>query len=145
MKYPPPHVETAPIGAIVSVNEAAKRLGKDRRTLIKAIENGQLRGGAMPRPERLQWYVYEEELPPTGRGSRGPSVSELLENSDLVNARAEIVALREANRLLIAAQQDLLEADSTAAEKYRGVARTYLDALSQFMTPGHLGELTREL
>lgn len=145
LKYPPSHVETAPTGAVVSANEAAKRLGKDRRTVIRAIENGELRGGAMPRPERLQWYVYDDALPALPGLAPGHTVVDLLGNSDLVNARAEIIALREANRLLIAAQQELLEADSTAAERYRGVARTYLDALSQFMTPGHLGELTREL
>lgn len=145
MKYPPSHVETEPTGAIVLLPDAVRRLGKDRRTIIKEIENGALRGGAMPRPERLRWYVYEAALPPVhGSEVERPRNAELQDDSDLINARAEIVALREANRLLIAAQQDLLEADSTAAEKYRSVARTYLDALSQFMTPGHVGELTRE-
>lgn len=133
-----------PTGAIVTVTEAAERLGKDRRTVVKEIENGVLRGGAMPRPERLRWYVYEDALPARSGPVATPNVFAPAENSDLANARAEIIALREANRLLIAAQQDLLEADSTAAERYRSVARTYLDALSQFMTPGHLGELTRE-
>lgn len=133
-----------PTGAIVLLPEAVKRLGKDRRTVIKDIENGVLRGGAMPRPERLRWYVYEDALPARSGLVAPPSVVVPAENSDLANARAEIIALREANRLLIAAQQDLLEADSTAAERYRSVARTYLDALSQFMTPGHLGELARE-
>ncbi|MFV8161387.1 hypothetical protein ACNQVK_04600 [Mycobacterium sp. 134] len=128
----------------MTVTEAAERLGKDRRTVVKEIENGVLRGGAMPRPERLRWYVYEDALPSQLGPVTTPSVVAATENSDLANARAEIIALREANRLLIAAQQDLLEADSTAAERYRSVARTYLDALSQFMTPGHLGELTRE-
>jgi hypothetical protein len=58
--------------------------------------------------------------------------------------RAQVVSLQEANRLLIAAQQELLDADQStheAAEKYRAVARSYLDALAQFMTPGHAGEL----
>ena len=58
--------------------------------------------------------------------------------------RAQIVSLSEANRLLIAAQQELLDADratNDAAEKYRAVARNYLDALAQFMTPGHLGDM----
>jgi hypothetical protein len=58
--------------------------------------------------------------------------------------RAQIVSLSEANRLLIVGQQVLLDADreiNDAAEKYRELARNYLDALSQFMTPGHLGDL----
>ena len=57
--------------------------------------------------------------------------------------RAQIVSLSEANRLLIAAQQELLDADratNDAAEKTRGRGN-YLDALGQFMTPGHLGDL----
>jgi hypothetical protein len=58
--------------------------------------------------------------------------------------RAQVVSLSEANRLLIAAQQDLLDAGQSnqdSAEKYRSAARHYLDALGQFMTPGHLGDL----
>ena len=67
---------------------------------------------------------------------------------DVDDLRAQIVSLAEANRLLIAAQQDLLDADrstSEAADKYRAVARDYLDALAQFMTPGNLGELADQL
>lgn len=134
LKLPPPGVETTPSGPVVSLQEAATRLKKDKRTLIQLITNGELRGGAQPRPQRLRWYVYPDELssalePPPA------AVDEL---------RAQLVSQIEANRLLIAAQQDLLEADATAADKYRSVARRYLDALSQFMTPGHLGELTAD-
>ena len=67
---------------------------------------------------------------------------------DVDNLRAQIVSLTEANRLLIAAQQDLLDADratNAATDKYRAVARNYLDALAQFMTPGNLGELADQL
>ena len=63
---------------------------------------------------------------------------------DVQDLRAQVVSLSEANRLLIAAQQELLDADratNDAAEKYRAVARSYLDALAQFMTPGHLGDM----
>jgi hypothetical protein len=137
-KQPPPGVETTPGGAVVSLSEAAKRLGKDPRTIIRAIKAGELRGGAMPRPERLRWYVYADELASPSSAaapSSRPDVDEL---------RAQVVSLSEANRLLIAAQQDLLDADrstSEASDKYRAVARNYLDALAQFMTPGNLGEL----
>jgi hypothetical protein len=57
--------------------------------------------------------------------------------------RAQVVSLSQANRLLIVAQQELLDADRATndAEKYRAVARSYLDALAQFVTPGHLGEM----
>jgi len=142
-KQPPPGVETTPGGLVVSLSEAAKRLGKDPRTVIRAITTGEIRGGAMPRPERLRWYVYADELPPLpGRTAAPPS------GAGVDDLRAQLISMTEANRLLIAAQQDLLDADNStneAAEKYRAVARNYLDALAQFMTPGNLGELTDQL
>ena len=142
-KQPPPGVETTPGGLVVSLSEAAKRLGKDPRTVIRAITAGEIRGGAMPRPERLRWYVYADELPPLSGGAAPPP-----SGADVDDLRAQLVSLTEANRLLIAAQQDLLDADSStsaAADKYRAVARNYLDALAQFMTPGNLGELADQL
>jgi hypothetical protein len=142
-KHPPPGVETTPGGPVASLSEAAKRLGKDPRTIIRAITAGEIRGGAMPRPERLRWYVYAEELPPLPGAAPPPPSS--IEIDDL---RAKVVSLNEANRLLIAAQQDLLDADRStneAADKYRAIARNYLDALAQFMTPGNLGELADQL
>jgi hypothetical protein len=139
-KQPPPGVETAPQGPVVSLQEAAARLNKDPRTVIRAIKAGEIRGGAMPRPERLRWYVYAEELPTTAPAAPTvPATDTVVED-----LRAQVVSLSEANRLLIAAQQELLDADRStndAAEKYRAVARSYLDALAQFMTPGHLGDL----
>jgi hypothetical protein len=138
-KQPPLGVETTPAGPVVSLSEAAKKLDKDPRTIIRAITAGEIRGGAMPRPERLRWYVYADELPaPFGVAPPLPS------SADVDDLRAQVVSLSEANRLLIAAQQDLLDADrstSEAADKYRAVARNYLDALAQFMTPGNLGPL----
>ena len=62
-KQPPPGVETEPQGPVVPLQEAATRLGKDPRTVIRAITAGEIRGGAMPRPERLRWYVYADALP----------------------------------------------------------------------------------
>lgn len=138
-RRPPPGVETTPGGPVVSLSQAAKRLDKDPRTIIRAIKAGEIRGGAMPRPERLRWYVYTDELPPLAGVASPPPSAEVDE------LRAQLVSLTEANRLLIAAQQDLLEADRStneAADKYRAVAHRYLDALAQFMTPGNLGELT---
>src|SRR6185369_14066695 len=105
-KQPPPGVETEPQGPVVPLQEAATRLGKDPRTIIRAITAGEIRGGAMPRPERLRWYVYADELPPppgtAPPPAADPAIHELL---------AQVVSLTEANRLLIAAQQDLLDAD----------------------------------
>ena len=137
-KQPPPGVETAPQGPVVSLQEAATQLGKDPRTVIRAIKAGELRGGAMSRPERLRWYVYADALPGAVALTATPPAP------DVQDLRAQVVSLSEANRLLIAAQQELLDADratNDAAEKYRAVARSYLDALAQFMTPGHLGDM----
>ena len=139
-KQPPPGVEMAPQGPVVSLQEAAARLNKDPRTVIRAITAGEIRGGAMPRPERLRWYVYADELPVTAAPAAQPPAADAV----VEDLRAQVVSLSEANRLLIAAQQELLDADratNDAAEKYRAVARSYLDALAQFMTPGHLGDL----
>ncbi|KAA1246652.1 hypothetical protein F0Q45_23160 [Mycobacterium simiae] len=139
LKMAPPGVETTPAGPHVSLQEAAARLGKDPRTVVRAIKAGELRGGAIPRPERLRWYVYTDALPaPPAPSPTAPSSTEL---DDL---RAQLVTQVEVNRLLIAAQQNMLAAESTA-EKYRAVAQNYLDALAQFVTPGHLGELADRL
>ncbi|KPN46201.1 hypothetical protein [Mycobacterium intracellulare] len=137
-KQAPPGVETTPAGAYVWLQEAAERLGRDPRTVIRAIVAGELRGGAIPRPQRLRWYVYEDALLARTPSPTPPSSTEL---EDL---RAQLVTQTEVNRLLIAAQQNMLAGES-AAEKYRMVAQNYLDALAQFVTPGHLGELTAEL
>jgi hypothetical protein len=124
---------------VVSLQEAASRLGKDPRTIIRAIEDGLLRGGAMPRPKRLRWYVYADELPGPPAAPTPPA-----SDTEVAELRAHVVSLSEANRILIAAQQELLDADravNDAAAKYRGIAERYLDALSQFMTPGTIGDL----
>jgi hypothetical protein len=155
-KQPPPGVETTPGGPVVPLAEAAARLGKDPRTLIRAITNGTIRGGAMPRPERLRWYVYADEL------SAEPSATPPPSPARVEDLQAQVISLAEANRLLIAVQQDLLDAgqsakeaadmaieaarmSSEASDKYRAAAQNYADALSQFMTPGHLGGLTDQL
>ncbi|MBE1551908.1 hypothetical protein GGC64_005995 [Mycobacterium sp. OAS707] len=124
----------------MSLKEAATRLGKDPRTVKRAIEAGEIRGGAIPRPERLRWYVYADALPGAAAGAAPPPASDTVVDE----LRAQIVSLSEANRLLIAAQQELLDADKAvndASEKYRAIASRYLDALGQFMTPGNIGDL----
>lgn len=139
LKQAPPGVETTPTGPHVSLQEAAARLGKDPRTVLRAIKSGTLRGGAIPRPERLRWYVYVDELP----ASPGPSPVSA-SSTEVADLRAQLVTQMEVNRLLIAAQQNMLAGES-AAEKYRAAAQNYLDALAQFVTPGHLGELADQL
>lgn len=139
LKQAPPGVETTPTGPHVSLQEAAARLGKDPRTVLRAIKSGTLRGGAIPRPERLRWYVYVDALP----ASAGPSPVSA-SSTEIADLRAQLVTQMEVNRLLIAAQQNMLAGES-AAEKYRAAAQNYLDALAQFVTPGHLGELADQL
>ena len=82
----------------------------------------------------------QRTTPTQGCEAVSPPPASVAEVDDL---RAQLVTQVEVNRLLIAAQQNLLAADN-AAEKYRAVAQNYLDAL-QFAAPGHLGELAGEL
>ncbi|KUI36246.1 hypothetical protein [Mycobacterium sp. GA-2829] len=146
-KQPPPGVETTPEGPVVSLREAAAVLGKDPRTLKRAITAGEIRGGASPRPERLRWYVYASELEsgqPEAEPTPPPTSEVETLRAEVEDLRAQVVSLTETNRLLIAAQQDVMDADRSyreAADKYRAASQKYLDALTQFMTPGHLGDL----
>lgn len=112
--------------------------------MVRWIKSGRLRGGAIPRPERLRWYVYEDALPARDVGD-AVAVDRIAGSDEVAELRAQLIAQREANRLLLIAQQELLEVDASTADRYRSIARVYLDALGQFMTPGHIGELTRDL
>lgn len=122
------------------LQEAAARLGKDPRTIIRAIKAGTIRGGVEPRPERHRWYVYADELP----GATVARTAAPASDTVVDDLRAQVVSLAEANRLLIAAQQELLEVDQVindAAQRYRSIAQRYLEALQQFMVPGNIGDL----
>lgn len=69
------------------------------------------------------------------RKSPSPTVSD----TAVADLRAEVVALRETNLLLISAQEDR----EGAADLYRSAAAKYREALSLYLTPGHLAELDR--
>jgi hypothetical protein len=156
-KPPPPGVETAPQGPVVPLKEAAARLGKDSRTIIRAIKEGTIRGGVEPRQERHRWYVYVDELPEEPVTMVPVAVVEELRaqvdslsqaNRRLTagqdELRAQNVSLKEANRLLIASQQELLEVDQAmhdVVQRYRSIAQRNLDALGQFHVPGNIGDL----
>ena len=173
-KEPPAGVETTPHGTVVPLREAARVLQRDHRSLINAIKAGTMRGGAIPNPQRLRWYVYADELTKQARpdeaaaaaqsrdlraeidelraqneGVRAQNEDLRAQNTDLRNhnegVRNENVSLMEANRILIATQQNLLDADQATVDKYRDLARGYLDALAQFMTPGSVRELAGDL
>ena len=157
-KYPPAGVpvEGDPDRSYIPLSTAAERVGADRRTLLAAIKRGDTSGWARPGPGHLRWYVYEDSLPSgrdddtVGRLNRLEAENEQLRaqiadlqasrasaaGSDSAEAviadlRARLVRSEEANLLLLAAHADLV----AAADKYR-------QALAQYMTPGHIGELT---
>ena len=139
-KQPPPGVETTPQGPVVSLQEAAARLSKDPRTRDPR-DHGRRTPRRRDAPTGAAALV---RLRRPAAARAGPAAAPPTADAVVEDLRAQIVSLTEANRLLIAAQQDLLDADQTshdAAEKYRAAARNYLDALAQFMTPGHLGDL----
>jgi hypothetical protein len=146
---PPPGVETTPTGPVVSLYAAAPRLGKDWRTLKRAIIAGDLRGGASQRGQRLRWYVYEDQLP-----SSGPAAGSLSGGHDA----QQLATQMQVNRLILGAQQNLLEAQedllagNAAAERYRAAARgyhaaaqKYRDALALLLAPEDPGELLDQL
>jgi hypothetical protein len=58
--------------------------------------------------------------------------------SAVADLRAHIVTLTETNLLLLEAQEEL----GSVATTLDSVAQKYRRALAQFMTPGHVGELT---
>jgi hypothetical protein len=153
--------------AIISANEAHRRLGRDRRTIQKMIASGQLEGGARLGKQR-RWYVYLDQFDQetkTGQAPPGqaPPIAALqIENSRL---RADLVSANEANNLLHAANLEILEAaDSQRAAMDKLIQATewlrqaiidsessrqhlsktvafYSAALSQYTTPGNLEQL----
>ncbi|MGV7756182.1 hypothetical protein PJM53_29085, partial [Mycobacterium kansasii] len=75
-KQPPPGVPTAPdpTRPYVSLAEAAKRRGMDRRTLMRAlVKAGQASplGWVRPGPDNLRWYIYEDAIVSRGEPSSG--------------------------------------------------------------------------
>lgn len=167
-KYPPASVETTPTtDDVVPLREAARRLGRDHRTLQRMIIAGTLRGGAEPQPHRLRWYVYRDELPtptsapeqhqpPAAPVSPDEQPARLLEQ--LAAQRATIVALEHNQRLLTGAVGDLIEAFDeyklgtksaleaaqhfeTSADRFAASLRQHRDVLSQHLTPADLSTI----
>ena len=166
-KYPPAGVPTEPeAGRVyVSLSEARERTGKDRRTLQRAVERGDVPGWARPGLRKLHWFVYQDGLP------AGPTVAdddrvarlevvvaELLaqvaelrtprnggtDAAELAELRARVVVSDETNLQLIAAQDDLEQAAQqalAAAQQALTAGGRYRRALAQVMTPGHVGDL----
>lgn len=144
-KQPPAGVPTEPdpTRPYVSLAEAAKRRGMDRRTLMRALANaGQATplGWVRPGPDNLRWYVYEDAINSPGQASAAAAaepttsveaqrrVAQLeAENAEL---RARLNNASASNLLLLAAHEDL----SSATEKLK-------QALSLYMTPDNLAGL----
>lgn len=145
-KYPPAGVpaEAEPDRPYVSLNEAAERLGVDRRTLLKALASGTTPGWARPGPGNLRWFVYSDALnvvvaqPVGGPGAPTPAENDRqriarleAENAEL---RAHLSNATESNLLLMAAHDDLAASaalQAAATDKYR-------QALSLYTTPDNI-------
>ncbi|MGB8403495.1 MAG: hypothetical protein WCE30_05360 [Mycobacterium sp.] len=133
-------METTPTSRdFVYLREAARRLGRDHRTVKNMIEHGTLRGGAEPHPQRLRWYVYTDQLPadtntatpaPPAGPQAGAATSVLPSEivAQLADKDAEIVTLKHNNRLLTAAVGDLLE----AFDNYKAGAQSALASATHF-------------
>jgi hypothetical protein len=189
-RYPPAGVaiDPAPDRPFIALKDAARRQHIDRRTLQNAVVAGDVDGWARPGPQRLRWYVYEDQLPTTppagggepqgsgladadevaglrrevaalraqvetlGQQAGGVDIPRAIEaarkelraelgemtESAVADLRAHIVTLTETNLLLLEAQEEL----GSVATTLDSVAQKYRRALAQFMTPGHVGELT---
>ena len=139
---------------VTGVTEAARILRRDVRTVRRMIEAGELEGGATPGPQRRQWFVYTDQLPPFAAAATAlaspPEHGELAalraENADL---RARTLAAEEGERLLLAGQAALRDAlqhsQSTIAtmlaagasvergvDGYRAAADGYRNAAEEF-------------
>ncbi len=125
--------------------------------MLAAVTRGDTAGWARPGPGHLRWFVYEDALPRTQGANTADRLEQLEAEVERLRAqvahlqagggvdrgasgdaeaviadlRARVVRAEEANLLLIAAHADL----AAAADKYR-------DALAQYMTPGHIGQLS---
>jgi len=95
LRHPPPGVPTEPVGdeRYVPLAQAAERLRMDPRTVRAAIAAGEIRGWVRPSPQRLRWFVYEDELP--ARGAAPTATGEVAAlRTEVAALRAELAALR---------------------------------------------------
>lgn len=83
----------------VSANKAAKLLRKDRRTVQKMIEDGEIAGGIYPGGKQNRWWVYLDQLVDTA--PRPEQVDLLAENTQL---RAQVAETEDLRRRLGAAE-----------------------------------------
>ncbi|MCH9729725.1 MAG: hypothetical protein K0U84_08645 [Actinomycetia bacterium] len=142
----PPEIARTPDRNRRSLNmaEAARRAGKDRRTLIRQlVELDPTSGWVDTSGQKIMWYFYEDALP----GREGDRVAELAADveqlrseighlrssqdaAEVADLRARLVAVEETNALLMEA----FELQEAAGQRFR-------QALALHTTPGHAGEL----
>lgn len=114
-------IETSPEPGrpVMTAREAARVLRKDHRTVQRMIQDGELDGGADPSGQRRRWYVYTDQIGPSGLISPQPNAGAaapdlLTENEHLreenTELRARLLSSEEANRLLLASQATMREA-----------------------------------
>lgn len=107
----------------VSLRQAARLLRRDPRTVQRMVRDGELEGGSVSAKQRTRWYVYSDQLSPTGQlRSERSSPSDSTPSSEISQLRAEVAAAKaqaaeavESNRLILASQAMLL----TALSQYR--------------------------
>jgi hypothetical protein len=131
---PPTSPKRVPVSAAV----AAKHLGWDVRKVRKAIARGELGGFSVKHAQRRSWYVYADALGPQSPSEPPPQAERGSARQDVESdLRAENVALKEANLLLLAGNARL----QAAITELNAAATNFQDAVSLFMTPGHPGGL----
>jgi hypothetical protein len=155
-----------PDRGVISAREAARLLRRDVRTVRRMIEDDELDGGATAGPKLKRWYVYVDQIPAAAPERSAPPPSAVRDSDDLADLKAQIVTLKETNRLLsasnalsLAALEDYkaaiegllsvvdgyrqtVERLKAAAEGFHGALVHHQDALAQYTTPGHLGDST---
>lgn len=127
-KSPPPGVPGAPDPSrpFLSLSEAARLLSKDKRTVQAQILSRDIDGGATPRPQRLQWWVYlDQVLERIAPIMAADSPSRVAESSGSAEDR-----LHQANLKLIEtnlALLDVLRANRNAQQYHFAATRLLVD------------------
>jgi hypothetical protein len=174
LKLPPAGVATSPLPdrPWVPLRTAAARLRMDHRTVQAAIANGEIAGWARPAPQRLKWFVYDDQLP-AGSDGDGSAVTAL--RAEVAELRAQVSALSTApprsdvaelvravtaevlaeSRRVAAQESADLRATVTsltetnllllgAQDDLAAAGAKYRQALAMFLTPGHAGGLLQD-
>lgn len=104
-RYPPAGVATAPADdrGYVPLKTAARRLHMDHRTVQSAVIAGEIEGWARPGPQRLRWFVYEDQL--AAGPDSGPEAEVAALRAEVAALRADLDAVRSTPPLSLDIQQ----------------------------------------